>query len=88
MLWLWHVSIIRQLLLLAVCIDLLASHCLKVQSTMSKNDMPDTFLQLILICIRVNLKPILYNHTVVTIELVPLTVLGILVEPRPVKLLD
>ena len=65
-----------------------ASHSLKIQPGMSKNNMPDTFFESILVCVRVDLVPVLDDHAVVTIELVPLIVVRILPKPSPVELLN
>ena len=54
---------------------------------MTENNVPDTLFQLILVGIRVDLESILDYHTIVAVELRPLAVVRVLVEPRPVQLL-
>lgn len=55
---------------------------------MSKNNMPDTFFECILVCVGVDLVAVLDDHAVVTIELVPLIVIRVLPKPSPVQLLN
>lgn len=54
---------------------------------MAQNHMPDAFLKSVLVRVGVNLVPVLDYHAVVAVELVPLIILRILPEPRPVQLL-
>lgn len=54
---------------------------------MAENDMPDAFFQAVLVRVRVDLVPVFDYHAVVAVELVPLIIMRVLPEPRPVELL-
>ena len=55
---------------------------------MTQNYMPYTFFQSIIICVRIYLETVFDYHTIITVELIPLVILLVFVEPSPVKLLD